>query len=158
MRAHAVAGASPPSPASCISVAISHADAMCTAPQREALCLQRASRPAHFNVRKVGQYGFTAAWSAWLHSSGARSYHLSGPLLPRWTSALPTPLFCRYSAAAFRYCAAIVPLPFAIVPLPFAPPPAPAAAARSQARASAPRGRPPGYRVRVRVGVRVRVR
>eukprot|EP00964_Phaeocystis_antarctica_P035715 scaffold20417_cov76-Phaeocystis_antarctica.AAC.1 len=31
MRAHAVAGASPPPPASCISVAISHADAMCSA-------------------------------------------------------------------------------------------------------------------------------
>ena len=34
MRAHAVAGASPPPPASCISVAISHADAMCSATER----------------------------------------------------------------------------------------------------------------------------
>ena len=38
MSAHAVAGASPPPPASCISVAISHADAMCSATERRCAC------------------------------------------------------------------------------------------------------------------------
>ena len=62
MAAHSSSeeGASPPPPASRISVAISHAEAMCTA--RQALCLQhepRRRRPAHFVLDTLSRHDET---------------------------------------------------------------------------------------------------
>eukprot|EP00964_Phaeocystis_antarctica_P087144 scaffold55253_cov61-Phaeocystis_antarctica.AAC.3 len=66
MRAHAVAapfsseeGASPPPPASCISVAISHTDAMCSATERRCAC-----SASHVDVDQLSLHARTAAWSA----------------------------------------------------------------------------------------------